>query len=44
MKLRMLTLVFAFATVTLSAQVKKEWGAKFDYNQKDEQDPTNTCI
>ncbi len=39
MNLRILTLVLAFASVTLSAQVKKEWGAKFDYNQKDELDP-----
>lgn len=39
MKLRILILVLAFASISLSAQVKKEWGAKFDYNQKDEQDP-----
>jgi hypothetical protein len=39
MKLRILVLLIAFVSTTVIGQVKKEWGAKFDYDQKNEQDP-----
>jgi hypothetical protein len=37
--IRFLAIILLLASVTLSAQIKKEWGAKFDYDLKIEQEP-----
>jgi len=38
-ELRFLTLIMLVASTVVSAQIKKEWGAKFDYDIKNEIDP-----
>jgi len=39
MKLKILFFLMAFVSISVFGQVRKEWGAKFDYDQKNEQDP-----
>jgi hypothetical protein len=39
MKSNILIVIIALISATVFGQVRKEWGAKFDYDQKNEQDP-----
>src|SRR6476469_7525813 len=38
MKTRIASLICVMAGVTMMGQIKKEWGPKFEYNQKNETD------